>query len=107
DIANLPDFIALSRRHGAQLMVDEAHSVGVLGATGRGVAEHFGVDPSGVDLWMGTLSKTLAGCGGYIAARREVVEYLKFSAPGFVYSVGMPPPEAAAAIAALKLLRDE
>jgi 8-amino-7-oxononanoate synthase len=107
DIADLPGFIALARRHGALLMVDEAHSLGVLGPRGRGIAEHFGVDPSGVDLWMGTLSKTLAGCGGFIAARREVVEYLRFSAPGFVYSVGMSPPLAAASIAALKLMGEE
>jgi 7-keto-8-aminopelargonate synthetase-like enzyme len=107
DVPDLPAMIAAARRHGAYLMVDEAHSIGVLGATGRGVAEHFGVDPAGVDIWMGTLSKTLCGCGGYIAASRELVTYLRCSAPGFVYSVGMPPAMAAASLAALAVMRAE
>lgn len=107
DLPDLPELIALKRRHDAILMVDEAHSLGVLGATGRGVAEHFGVDPHDVDLWMGTLSKTLSGCGGYIACRADFVEYLKLTAPGFVYSVGMPPPIAAAALAALRIMLRE
>ena len=107
DTPDLPVLVEVVRRHGGWLMVDEAHSVGVLGATGRGVAEHFGVDPGMVDIWMGTLSKTLCGCGGYIAASREIVEYLRCSAPGFVYSVGMSPPVAAAAAAALSLMLAE
>jgi 8-amino-7-oxononanoate synthase len=107
DVPDLPAMIMVARRHGAWLMVDEAHALGVLGATGRGVAEHCGVDPSGVDIWMGTLSKTLSGCGGYIAASRDLVTYLRCSAPGFVYSVGMSPPVAAAATAALAVLRAE
>jgi 8-amino-7-oxononanoate synthase len=107
DVPDLPAMIEAVRQHDAHLMVDEAHSVGVLGATGRGVAEHFGIDPSGVDVWMGTLSKTLSGCGGYIAASHELVEYLRCSAPGFVYSVGLSPPVAAAALAALGVMRDE
>jgi 7-keto-8-aminopelargonate synthetase-like enzyme len=88
-------------------MVDEAHALGVLGAHGLGIAERCGVDPREVDLWMGTLSKTLCSCGGYIAGRRSLVEYLKFSAPGFVYSVGMTPPNAAAALEALHVMRRE
>ena len=88
-------------------MVDEAHSIGVLGATGRGLAEHAGVSPRSVDLWMGTLSKSLASVGGYIGARREIVEYLKYTAPGFVFSVGMAPSNAAAALEALRILRRE
>jgi 8-amino-7-oxononanoate synthase len=107
DVPDLAAFVALARRHRAWLMVDEAHALGVLGARGYGIAEHCGVDPKEVDLWMGTLSKSLAGCGGYIAGRRALVEYLKFSAPGFVYSVGMPPPVAGATLAALRLLRQE
>lgn len=107
DIPDLPAMIDVVRQNDAYLMVDEAHSVGVLGATGRGVAEHFGVDPSGVDVWMGTLSKTLSGCGGYIAASRDLVEYLRCSAPGFVYSVGLSPPVAAAALAALQVMQAE
>jgi 7-keto-8-aminopelargonate synthetase-like enzyme len=97
----------VKRRHEAWLMVDEAHSIGVLGATGRGIAEHSGVSPRSVDLWMGTLSKSLASVGGYIGGRRQVVEYLKYTAPGFVFSVGMAPASAAAALAALRVLRQE
>ena len=100
-------FSRLARRAGAWLMVDEAHSLGVLGAHGRGIGERDGLAGRDVDLWMGTLSKTLAGCGGYIAARADLVEYLKLTAPGFVYSVGMPPPIAGAAIAALDVMAAE
>jgi 8-amino-7-oxononanoate synthase len=107
DVPDLPAMIEAVRQHDAYLMVDEAHSIGVLGATGRGVAEHFGIDPSGVDIWMGTLSKTLSGCGGYIAASHDLVDYLRCSAPGFIYSVGLSPPVAAAALAALTIMRQE
>jgi 8-amino-7-oxononanoate synthase len=107
DIPDLPAFSAIARRFGAWLLVDEAHSLGVVGKTGRGVAEHFNLPSSAADFWMGTLSKTLSGCGGYIAGRRELIEYLKVSAPGFVYSVGMPPPIAAAAIASLDVMARE
>ncbi|GAA4055333.1 hypothetical protein GCM10022233_28810 [Streptomyces shaanxiensis] len=107
DIAALPDLIEVKRRHGALLMVDEAHSIGVLGAGGRGVGEYFGVERADVDLWMGTLSKALAGCGGYVAANRTVVEYLRYTAPGFVYSAGMTPANTAASLAALRLMRAE
>ena len=107
DIPDLDRFVALKKRHDAWLMVDEAHSIGVLGATGRGIAEHAGVSPRAVDLWMGTLSKSLASVGGYIGARREIIEYLKYTAPGFVFSVGMAPANAAAALEALRILRRE
>jgi len=107
DIPDLAQFVDVKKRHEAWLMVDEAHSLGVLGETGRGIAEHAGVSPRVVDLWMGTLSKSLASVGGYIGARREIIEYLKYTAPGFVFSVGMAPPNAAAALAALRILRRE
>jgi 8-amino-7-oxononanoate synthase len=107
DFPELPRFIEVKRRHRAFLMVDEAHSFGVMGETGMGIAEHFAVDGREVDIWMGTLSKTLASCGGYIAGERALVEHLKLAAPGFLYSVGMAPPVAAAALAALQLLRAE
>ncbi|HQT80437.1 MAG: 8-amino-7-oxononanoate synthase [Rhodospirillales bacterium 20-64-7] len=107
DVPELPAIIDVVRQHDAYLMVDEAHSVGVLGRSGRGVAEHFGVPPSGVDVWMGTLSKTLSGCGGYIAASHDIVDYLRCSAPGFVYSVGLSPPVAAAALESLRLMQQE
>ncbi len=107
DFPDLPQFIDIKRRHKAFLMVDEAHSLGVMGATGRGIAEHFGVAGRDVDIWMGTLSKTLAGCGGYIAGEQALVEHLKYAAPGFVYSVGMSPPLAATALEALRILQAE
>lgn len=107
DIPDLPRFIEVSKRHKAFLMVDEAHSAGVLGPHGRGIGEHFGVNPQDVDLWMGTLSKSFGSCGGYIAGDRAMVEYLKYTAPGFVYSVGISPANAAAALAAIRLLTDE
>jgi 8-amino-7-oxononanoate synthase len=107
DIPDLPHFVEIKRRHRAFLMVDEAHSLGVLGRSGRGIQEHFGLNGGDVDIWMGTLSKALASCGGYIAGERALVEHLKCAAPGFVYSVGMPPPAAAAALAALRLLHAE
>ena len=107
DIAPLARMIALKKRHGAWLMVDEAHSIGVLGQGGRGVAEHCSIDPCDVDIWMGTLSKALASCGGYIAGDRRLIRYLKQTSPGFVYSVGMPPSNAAAAVAALRIIERE
>ena len=107
DIPDLARLIPIVRRHRASLMVDEAHSLGVLGARGHGIAEHAGIDPSEVDVWMGTMSKTLAGCGGYVAAKQELIDFLKFTAPGFVYSVGMPPPMAAASLEALRIMRAE
>lgn len=107
DIPELPRFIDVKRRHQAILMVDEAHSMGVLGSTGRGICEHFGVDPAEVDILMGTLSKSFGSCGGYIAGCRALVEYLKYTSPGFVYSVGLSPPNAAAALASIRLLQAE
>ncbi|WP_229926064.1 aminotransferase class I/II-fold pyridoxal phosphate-dependent enzyme, partial [Streptomyces longispororuber] len=107
DLPDLPKFIDVKRRHGAMLMVDEAHSIGVLGRTGRGIGEYFGVDRADVDLWMGTLSKAVGSLGGYVAARRTIVEYLKFTAPLHIFSTGIAPANTAAALAALRVLRDE
>ncbi len=107
DIPDLPKFIEVKKRHKVQLMVDEAHSMGTIGAHGRGIAEHFGVDPADVDIWMGTLSKSFGSCGGYIAGCHALVEYLKYTAPGFVFSVGMSPPNAGAALASFRLLQAE
>ncbi|TWT34084.1 putative fatty-acid--CoA ligase fadD21 [Posidoniimonas corsicana] len=107
DFTPLPEFIRLKKEHKAYLMVDEAHSLGTMGKTGRGMSEHFGVDAREVDLWMGTMSKSLGSCGGYIAACREIVEYLKYTAPGFVFSVGLSPSNAAAALASLELIKEK
>lgn len=107
DYPDLPRFVEIKRKHKTFLMVDEAHSFGVMGKTGMGIREHFGLQGKDVDIWMGTLSKALAGCGGYIAGESALIEHLKFLAPGFLYSVGMSPPLAAASLAALQCLQRE
>lgn len=107
DSPDLARFVEVKARHGAWLMVDEAHSLGVLGAGGRGIAEAQGVDPGAVEIWMGTLSKTLASCGGYIAGPHNLTELLRYGAPGFVFSVGLAAPLAAAAHAALDAMLAE
>lgn len=107
DVPDLPRYIDIKKRHKAFLMVDEAHSLGVLGETGQGIREQYGIAGSEVDIWMGTLSKTFAGCGGFIAGERALIEHLKYAAPGFVYSVGISPPLAAASLEALRILREE
>lgn len=107
DIPDLPKFIEIKQRYKAFLMVDEAHSIGTIGKHGRGISEYFGADPNDIDLWMGTLSKSFASCGGYIAGSKALVEYLKYTSPGFVYSVGISPPDAASVLAAIRLLKAE
>ena len=107
DVVCLPEIVRTKKKHGALLLVDEAHSIGTMGPRGRGVGEHFGIPGDEVDLWMGTFSKAFGSCGGYIAGRDALVEYLKFTAPGFVYSVGMPPASAAAALAALRVMESQ
>ena len=107
NIPDLPRLIELKKRYNCMLLVDEAHTLGILGATGRGIREYFGIDPKDVDMWMSTLSKTLCGCGGFICASHELVEFLKYGSPGFVYSVGMPPIIACACSTALDLLQKE
>jgi 8-amino-7-oxononanoate synthase len=107
DFPDLPRFVELRDRHKIFLMVDEAHSFGVMGASGHGLRDHFGLSGSDVDIWMGTLSKSLASCGGYIAGCKALILNLKFGAPGFVFSVGLPPASAAAALAALNVMAAE
>lgn len=107
NIADMPGLVALKKEFGAFLMVDEAHALGVLGKTGRGTAEHFGLAAGDIDITMGTLSKTCCTCGGYIAGAKELVELLKFTSPGFVYSVGISPILAAASAKALEIMLRE
>lgn len=108
DICDLPGLIELKKKYRCLLLIDEAHSIGVLGHQGRGVGHHFsGVNPKDVDMWMGTLSKSFASVGGYIAGSKALIEYLKYTAPGFVYSVGLAPPNTAAALASLHLMQKE
>ena len=104
DFSDVPQFIAVAKRHRALLMVDEAHSIGVMGRKGHGIGEHFGINPADVDIWMGTLSKALGSCGGYIAGSAAFIRWLKYTVPGFVYSVGLPPAAAGAALGAFAVL---
>lgn len=106
DIPDLPRLIDIKRRHDAWLMLDEAHSYGVLGASGRGICEHFGIDPSEVELSIGTLSKSFVSAGGFIGGSRATIEWLRYTLPGFVYSVGLPPATLGSAQAALANLRE-
>jgi 8-amino-7-oxononanoate synthase len=106
DIVDLPRLAETCRRYGAWLMIDEAHSVGVLGETGRGIEEHFGL--SGViDIKMGTLSKTIPSVGGYIAGKQDVIKFLRHQARGYVFSAALPPAQAAAAMESFKVIQDE
>lgn len=107
DYPDLPKFVEVCKKHQCWLMVDEAHSMGTMGMHGRGIAEHFGVDPKDVDIWMGTLSKSFGSCGGYIAGTSALIEYLKYTTPGFVFSVGLSPPNTAAALAAIRTLKKD
>jgi 8-amino-7-oxononanoate synthase len=107
DIANLPKFIEIKKKHHALLFVDEAHSIGVIGPNGLGIRDYYGVDANDVDLWMGTFSKSFASCGGYIAGKKVLIDYLKYNTPGFVYSVGISPANAAAALASTRIMKSE
>ncbi|MBT3224598.1 MAG: aminotransferase class I/II-fold pyridoxal phosphate-dependent enzyme, partial [Proteobacteria bacterium] len=94
-------------KYGCMLMVDEAHSFGVIGATGKGIGEHYGLDGKRIDLWMGTLSKSLASCGGWIAGSKDLITYLRYTAPGFVYSAGITAANGVAALSSLRLMLAE
>jgi len=106
DIINLPGIVELCRKYKAWLMIDEAHSVGVLGETGRGIEEHFGLD-NVIDIKMGTLSKTIPSVGGYVAASREIITYLRHASRAYIFSAALPPAQAAAANEAFKVILDE
>lgn len=106
EICNLPKIVELARKYGARVMVDDAHALGVLGEKGRGTAEYFGLEDE-VDIIMGTFSKSLASLGGYMAASEEVVTYVKHNSRPFIFSASIPPANAAAALAALNVLKSE
>lgn len=107
DIINLPEVSRLCRQYGATLMVDEAHSIGVLGATGHGIEEHFGLPADTVDIKMGTFSKAIPSAGGYVAGSQKLCDFLYHQARGFIYSAALPPASAAAALAALNVIEQE
>jgi 8-amino-7-oxononanoate synthase len=104
---DLPRAVQSKKRHDLLLMVDEAHSFGIVGRTGRGICEEYNMPSSSIDVHMGTLSKTLASSGGYIAGDRGLIEYMRYLCPGFIFSVGLAPADTAAALAALDVLEKE
>jgi len=106
DIADLPAIVKLDRKYGARVMVDDAHSFGVLGEHGKGTAEHFGLEDE-VDIIMSTFSKSLASLGGFVAAKQEVIDYIKHNSRPFIFSASIPPANVAAAIAALEIIKTE
>ncbi len=105
DIAKLPEICALAKKYGARVMVDDAHSLGVIGKGGRGTASHFGLEDQ-VDIYMGTFSKSLASLGGYMASSREAVEYVRHVSRPFIFSASITPSSCAVALAALRYLRN-
>jgi glycine C-acetyltransferase len=107
DIINLPAVHRLCRKYGAYLMIDEAHSLGVLGETGHGIEEHFGMPSDTIDIKMGTLSKTIPSAGGYVAGNHELINFLKHEGRAFIFSAALPPASAAAALAAFDVIEEE
>jgi len=107
DFANLPEFIKVRNRHKCFLFVDEAHSIGTMGKRGHGMREYYDVDPNDVDLWMATFSKSFGSFGGYVSGSEEVIDYLKYTAPGFVFAAALPPSCAAAALTSMRLMDEE
>jgi len=106
DIAKLPEIVKLCKKYGARLMVDDAHGIGVLGKTGRGTVEHFGLEDE-VDIIMGTYSKSLASIGGFVAASEEVIHYMKHKSRPLIFTASPPPASVAAVIAALDIIEQE
>jgi 7-keto-8-aminopelargonate synthetase-like enzyme len=106
DIADLPRIVDVARIHGARVMVDDAHGIGVLGKNGRGTAEHFGLEDK-VDIIMGTYSKSLASIGGFVVAELDVIDYIKHHARALIFSASPPPSSVASVIAALDIIESE
>jgi len=107
DLAPLPELVQLVRRHGAYLLADEAHAFGVVGATGRGAAEHFGLDPATIDIRIGTLSKALSAVGGFAAVDASIAMVLRYASHASIHSAAMTPPDVGAALAAVEILERE
>jgi len=107
DIAPVPEFVKLKKEFGLFLMVDEAHSSGVIGKNGGGVDEYFNLNPDDIDIKMGTLSKGIGACGGYLAGKKSIIEYLRYSLPGFIFSVGLSPALAAASLESIRIIRSD
>lgn len=106
DVIDFPRIVSICQKYGAWLMIDEAHSVGVLGKTGRGIEEHFGMEGT-IDIKMGTLSKTIPSVGGYVAGKKDVINYLRHATRAYIFSAAIPPAQAAAAKAAFEVILEE
>ncbi len=107
DIAPMPEIIELAKQHKAFTMVDEAHSIGTIGPNGRGIDDYFNLEPGAIDIYMGTLSKAIPSIGGYIAANKDVITYLKFNSNAFIFSAALPPVSAAVALKAIEIIETD
>lgn len=107
DFPDLPQFVEIKKKHRCWMFVDEAHSIGTMGATGRGIGEMFNVPRTDVECWMGTLSKSFASCGGFIGGTANLIDYLRYTTPGFVFAAGIPPASVGAALGSLSIMRRE
>jgi len=107
DIAPMPEIIELAKQYNAFTMVDEAHSIGTIGPSGRGIDDYFNLEPGAIDIYMGTLSKAIPSIGGYIAANKEVITYLKYNSNAFIFSAALPPVSAAVALKALEIIETD
>lgn len=107
DFPELDKFVEVKKKHRAMLFVDEAHSFGTMGNTGRGLGERYNVNRSDVDMWMGTLSKSLGSAGGFVGGSHNLIEYLRYTTPGFVFAAGLPPAQVGAALGSLRKLREQ
>ncbi|MFC2092033.1 aminotransferase class I/II-fold pyridoxal phosphate-dependent enzyme [Elusimicrobiota bacterium] len=106
DITNLPEVVRLAKKYKARVMLDDAHAFGVIGKTGRGTIEHYGMDPKDVDIYMNTFSKSLASLGGYVAADKDIILYIKHFAKSQIFTVGLSPADVAAATKALEIIKE-
>ncbi|KAL0014634.1 hypothetical protein SO802_001703 [Lithocarpus litseifolius] len=107
ELCKLPEIVAICKKYKAYIYLDEAHSIGAIGKTGRGVCELLGVDPADVDIMMGTFTKSFGSCGGYIAGSKELIQYLKYTCPAHLYATSMSPPAAEQIISAIKVILGE
>ena len=107
DIAPMPEIIEIAKQYDSSTMVDEAHALGAVGPNGRGVDDYFDLEPGAVDIYMGTLSKAIPSVGGYIAAKKDVITYLKFTSNAFIFSAALPPVSTAVALKALEIIETD
>ncbi|MFC1768224.1 aminotransferase class I/II-fold pyridoxal phosphate-dependent enzyme, partial [Nanoarchaeota archaeon] len=104
DVAPMPEIVKLAKKYNAMTMVDEAHAIGVIGEKGKGIQEYFGLKSDDIDVYMGTLSKAIPSIGGYIAGKKDLITYLKYSAHPFIFSAALPPPCLASASKAIDII---